>query len=248
MTELPKALTDLGRSIQSYLLPVFVGDIRSEQSAIESNGTAFLFKPGSTPFLVTAGHVFDAAVASEKSTSSGKTGVGDCRMAFQGRLIGRSNLLDVATIRVSEEEAKHLGGNFVPRGRSVWPPPAPNENDLAVLAGYPGVERHQIDDDEVSLGIYSAYLRVGSIGPRHVRFTINPSELMDFLGTGLPEDNYPLGGLSGAPVILLENETELKWRLCGVVTDQGSVFEQDFVLAARADYILESGEINEPPA
>ncbi len=56
-------------------------------------------------------------------------------MAFEGRLIGLSTSLDVATIRVSEEEAKHLGSDFVPQGKSDWPPHAPDEDDLAVLAG-----------------------------------------------------------------------------------------------------------------
>jgi hypothetical protein len=247
MTEIPQAFEEFGRvAVRSSLLPVFLGDIRSENPTVENNGTAFIFQPGSSPCLVTAGHVYERATKLEQTSSSGKTGVGTCRMAFSNRLIALDGDLDLATIRLSAEEAQELGTDPVPLGRFGWPPPVPEENELAVLAGYPGTERNQGGDDRVEMGLYTAYLRIASVGSRQIRFTIDNAELDDFLGKGMPPEGYPLGGLSGAPVIVLERGDCLTWRLCGVVTDQQVLFGQDTVLAGRADFILDSGRINFP--
>ena len=249
LTEYPTALAEFGRSIENCLFPVYLGDIRDrDPEGIERNGTAFLFQSGDDPLLVTAGHVYRDAAKFEESSSSGKTGIANCRMSFCRRLISWNQALDIAVIRVSAQEANELGTTFVPQGRLVWPSPPPEEGDLAVLAGFPGREREVEACNRVSMGIYTAYLKVASVGPRQIGFVINPTELDDFLGTGKPIENYPLGGLSGAPVLLLEQGALLTWGLFGVVTDQHDFFDQDVVLAARADHIRASGEVHDPSA
>jgi len=249
LAEYPTAIAEFGHSIERCLLPVLLGDIqKGDPEGVKWNGTAFLFQPGSDPLLVTAGHVYRDAVTIEETSSSGKTGVANCRICFRRRLISWNEDLDIAVIGVSAEEAGELGTDFVPQGRFDWPPPVPSDGDLAVLAGYPGREREIEAGNRVAMGIYTAYLKVSSVGPRHIGFVVNPTELFDFLGTGKPPKNYSLGGLSGAPVVLLEQGDVLSWRLCGIVTDQNEVFDQDVVLAGRADYIGVSGEINDPSA
>lgn len=245
MHQLPPAVDQIGKIVRSCMLPVFLGDIRSGSGQIQNHGTAFVFQPNQTPLLVTAAHVYETAAGFERVNSEAKTGVGSCRMSFLRRIIDVNTELDIATLRLSPSEVDDLGPTPIRAGRDGWRPPIPKPGEPAILSGYPAQEREQEADDRIAAGSYTAFLKVNDVGPRHISFQVEYSEMDDFLGTGVPSEGYDLGGASGGPVILIENSEVLSWRLCGVIKF-GNSMVGEIIQAARADYITESGEIDYP--
>jgi hypothetical protein len=231
------------RVVRSYLVPVFLGDIRGPHSEVVDGATAFLFKPADQALLVTAAHVYEKAQNLGGGNVRSRTGVGSCRIALASRLIDVDADLDLATFRVEADEVDALGSQLVPVGLTGWPPPPPTAGDAAILAGFPGNQRLRDPDGGFDLGVYTAHLRINEVGPRHLTFLIDYTGLDDYSGQGMPEQGYSLGGVSGGPVLLLVPGAVLTWRLCGVLGQQAPLSIGDVIQAGRADFILPSGKI-----
>jgi hypothetical protein len=232
-------------TMRSYLLPVLLGDICREAGRVDDNGTAFLLKPLDQPFLVTAAHVYQAAVDHDPAAW---VGVGSCRIVLSKRLLAVDADLDIATFRITADEAGALGAPPVAVGRHGWPPPPPSAGDIAVLLGFPGKERTIDADGTLLLGIYSAYLPISDVGPRHLSILIDRSQLEPIEGADLPPLGYPLGGISGAPALVIEPGPVLTWRICGVAKQQAVLSIGDIVHVARIDFVSADGRIAYPGA
>jgi hypothetical protein len=112
-----------------------------------------------------------------------------------------------------------------------------------MLAGYPGRDRLQAGPFEVGWGIFRAI----GIARRVTNIQITWRVERDWGSGDLPA-NYPLGGISGGPLIgTFETPNYLSQHvLCGIITQAHSELEN--VVAIRADYICDDGAIREPGA
>lgn len=231
----------LDKIINSYLLPLFIGENSRGRSKEVRNATAFIFKPEDEVFLVTAAHVYDAAVNRTRGIDEVWVGVGQAGLCLSQRMIDYDHDLDIATFRISPDEAKKLEAEPVAIGRSGWPPPCPQIGDIAVIAGFPEEERILDDDGVIGLGGYMMFLRIEEVDSRNLRFHLDYNLQKDYLGTGLPPEGYNLSGLSGSPVILIEQGQICSWRLCGVTKVHG--YSAKMVIATRTDLIDKRGRI-----
>jgi hypothetical protein len=110
-----------------------------------------------------------------------------------------------------------------------------------MLAGYPGRNRIQEKPFEVEWGLFTAL----GIARRVTNIQITWRVERDW-GCGDLPVNYPLGGISGGPLIgWFETPNHLtEYVFCGIVSEANSELEN--VVCTRADYIGDDGSIREP--
>ncbi|BCA95560.1 hypothetical protein TUM19329_19210 [Legionella antarctica] len=71
---------------------------------------------------------------------------------------------------------------------------------------------------------YSAFPILDSISTeRIININIDPNQVESIDEMSLPPVNLELGGMSGAPIFVIKQDTIDTWELCGVVTR--SIFE-----------------------
>ena len=163
---------------------------------------------------------------------------------------GRSYPIDLATLRLTEQQVKRLerDGYRVIRPPD-WPPPTVRENDSIFMAGYPAALRHQVSVTEHDFGATTFGLIVQSVHDSEFIAHRDPafSETVRLTLDDVPPQM--VGGCSGGPVFLVRDEPVLIPRLCGVVKEGWSPFgTEDLLLRfARLDVTLNAdGAVRSP--
>jgi hypothetical protein len=187
-------------------------------------GTGFVLKIGSEALLVTANHVFEGfkerywSQPDEWHWLVGKLPSFDPteRVRYTDR--GK----DVVLLRLTAAEAQDVCGTsseiVVPR---VWPPPLPVVGDAVLMAGFPADLREvRPRDSKISAGAAKAILRVSSAYSDNTQYLCELDFSLNY-GGQLPPADYDLGGMSGGPVLKMEEGESgiLQLTLVGVVVE-----------------------------
>lgn len=230
----------------SYSIPIFWTDSKK----VVSNGSAFILNTGQNIFVVTAAHVYDNYIKAKTEGRISSCQLSNIEFELEKRRISNndSKSMDIATFVISDDEIKSLGKNILHGSQSVWPPAQPNEGEVVVVAGYPGLERLEEKDHECSFGLYCFNTPVSSVSGRHFGCSFERKYWVDLFGNGLPEEFYNLGGISGAPVLALEKSSEsiVSWRLAGVVYEaKASEVLGEILLVHHAKYINSDGTVRD---
>jgi hypothetical protein len=162
---------------------------------------------------------------------------------------GRS-ILDIVTFRITSQEVHdlnvHMGRRVLQGSKMGWPPWKVKEDEQALFVGIPG--RQRIDTpEESSFGRFALLSPVSSTNERHFGFGFDRSKWVDAIGKGLPPERYDLGGISGAPVIIIDEPEgdDPSWHLGGVAYE--AMHEMaEIVYCHHASFINADGTLNCP--
>ena len=120
-------------------------------------------------------------------------------------------LLDVAA-------ASHLGLEAVPYrvGPLIWPPPQVKPHDSVLICGFPKLMRR--DAEEILHGSLNLLVDVTRVGETYFMLQIELDRLLNAGTVKIPEATTDFGGVSGAPVFLVDNGAN---PLVGLVSESG---------------------------
>lgn len=225
-------------STASYVAPFFWETPAEEGGVRLRNGSMFFLNCGEGTFGVTADHVYQGYLEAKAALPNLSCQLFGLAITPEHRLIARHTSLDIATFRITDEEVRRIGRRV---HQPNWPPQPPEIGQGVMFAGFPSVERIINDPNEVNFGIYFGSPLVTAVSDRNISCVFERQHWVDILGAGLPDANYDMGGVSGAPLFILNREPIMSWRLGGVVTEFRANLE--ILLATRGDFILTNGQI-----
>lgn len=173
---------------------------------------------GADTSLVTASHVLAGYEARSQAGERLNWQVGNLPpFDPMSRIIWRDRERDIVLLRITENEARAIGPCII-SAPPKWPPPAPQEGQLVLVGGYPKVLREEKQSSGwIGAGPYSAVFKVTLVREGHCKCVIERKDLISFDGKPLPDPGTDMGGISGAPVLLVDT---LSYPLVGVVTDR----------------------------
>lgn len=224
---------------------VLFGDLPAARAPVRiNNGTASLVDLGNGPLAITCFHVIDSFRERVQEGRPTLFQIGNCRLDPLKQLVSESEQLDLAVIRVTDQQAKEITGDgeigacfFKPVS---WPPEAVSQGEFIAFGGFPGQWRTQIDADALEFGTYSN----GASGITSVSDTYFVSQFereywvksFDNMGVDHLAD---VGGLSGGPAFV---QRGLRFDFVGVIYQFSSNYELLYLRHSRL--IRADGQIN----
>ena len=243
---------ELVKLAMNSVTPLFWGVPEKSENSVLNSGSAFALDCGQGPFIVTAAHVYESYIEAKKKNSDLVCQLGRMSFELESRLIDSlgSSTVDIATFRVSAEEIskwKSWGKNVLTYSEHSWPPRKALTDEGALFGGFPGKLRLEPGSMQCNFGLYTALTPVSSSSERHISCLFEREEWIDVIGNGIPEEGYDLGGISGAPMLILEwSESGIfSWFLGGIIyTSSTSLGE--IVCAYHSCHINSDGSLNAP--
>jgi hypothetical protein len=212
------------------------------------NGSAFLVNQGHGIFAVTAAHVLAKYIAVKNSAKKIVCQLGSSEFDPEARLISRDDSLDIATFRVTDEEATQIGRRIVLSDPPIWEPLAPAVGEFAFFAGFPARNRWATSAGDLVTAPYFAMPPITSITDRQIACRFQRETMIALSGAELPPQGYDIGGISGAPLLMptLVRQDGVEgaiWRFAGVVVEaaRGEFFDQ--IVAVRSNHFQRNGKI-----
>lgn len=179
-------------------------------------------------FLVTGEHVLDKYQERLGNGESLVWQVGAVpfdplpRVAWRGS--SKSRRKDIVFLRLSEREAREACADQarIILAANAWPPSAPEEGELVVLAGYPKRIR-EFENETITPGPLSAMLTVTrSVGDGIFKCRYESSDVRSFDSEALALEDLRgnTGGISGGPVFRIEDSSD-PFVFVGVISEIG---------------------------
>lgn len=210
------------------------------------NASIFLLDFGDGPFAVTAGHVYSAYFEAKQQVPHVSCQVANVPFHPEDRLIDYREKSDIATFKITREEARQFGVNIIIANKDSWPSSPPKVGNYVLIVGYPEQARQQSSNTkEVSFGLYAALTPVTVITDHHITCRFDRDFMVDTRGLGIPPEGYALSGLSGAPMLQpWFDNGQWDWRLVGVCYTGHADRGWEEVKAACSNYILPDGRLS----
>jgi len=189
------------------------------------NGSIFFLECGGPPLAITAHHVYKEYLSRKERDPSLICQIGNLPLVPEERIIDGDEYLDVVTFRITEEEVAHIGKWIYRHDQAKWPPQPPEVGKAVFFAGFPSIHRTLHQSERIDWDIYSAVLTATVVNDREVICQFEREEFIDILGLGLPPRHQWLGGLSGAPLWTLTQNSIFGWRLGGIIFQYSKDYE-----------------------
>ena len=220
----------------AYAVPLSWATAVTSGGPVVTNGTAFFLQTPRTLMGITAAHVVTAHLRQKEITPHTVCHLGDIEFDLAEALIDHGDRPDITTFRVTEK----LLANLKKQPITGWPPTVPTPGKGILYAGYPGLQRQQVERREFSFGLYGANNVAHSVDGEKITAMVHHDRVVSTIGQKPPPE-YDIGGMSGGPLAtIIESPTGLiSWRLGGVIS-QGLTMA-DILYAARADAIQDDG-------
>jgi hypothetical protein len=240
-------LADVCRDIlRKCCAPIYWFDRRCKDGRILNNGTVTFVQTPERLLGVTAAHVLNAYMAEAKKMDL-RVQIWDAEIGdLNDRIIDISDKYDLATFCLDDGVMTSLGKESQPLAN--WPPQPPQEGRGIMLAGFPAVERKEMDDS-VEFGLFTALVIARTVTDIQITWRIEPEAQLANVRVAPPPPLYGIGGASGGPLVTwLESESHIAtFTLGGIITEHPNYEENEFhierVIATRADLIKPSGHI-----
>lgn len=243
-----------GEFASSITAPIYWADRAQIDKGPIANGTVTFLDCGKGPFAVTAAHVLldqkSGALSLKSAGVDLVTQVGNLVVDIRARLIDFDAAVDLATMHFEEREIRGLGAAILQGHQKSWPPAPPMRDRGVVFAGFPGIERKSSRRLNVDFGAMFGSGVASSISDRNVSCLFERERWIDVLGLGLPPPEYPLGGLSGGPMLTVVEDKLRAYRLAGIIVQgpnkqaEESIDGFEVLRARRADFIKADGAID----
>ncbi len=249
----------LGRAelefVTSITVPLYW--IREGDSGTEvTNGSAFFLDAGEGVFGVTAYHVIKK-LKQDRSTRKVIT----CQIGhdlvfdidIKNSIIDSHCDIDIVTFRITVDEIKSIGKNFLTGYQKIWPPQPPTKDRGVYFSGFPASERiGPSSGNVIEFGAVPLSGVASSISDVDVSSSIDREYLIDVMGKGLLPENYDFRGISGGPMLtVIEAPSGLRsWSLAGVIykgpnTDPDEAIPGVEIISARRAYFIQpDGRLN----
>jgi hypothetical protein len=234
------------RTTCDYCIPIFWSTPQDREWCVENNATGFLLDCGKGTFVVTAAHVYESYLKRRSQRIDICPQLGDLRFSMDERVVGYlgSGILDIVTFTVTSKEIDLLRKPVLKGNQALWPSPSVKVGEGALFAGFPGLQRTDSSADECGFGFYASLTPVSSVSERHFGCVFDRSKWVDAFGKGFPQEGYDLGGISGAPVLVVDESEAgiLSWRLAGIAYNAANNLGE-IMLAHHARFINEDGSL-----
>lgn len=233
--------------ISRYAIPIAFGQRPHPRETADINAaTAAVVDLGETPFLLTAAHVMEAALARLREPRSHLV-IGPVELRPAADAVNLYPERDVATVRMTakQRDALEADGLYVIRP-PAWPPPAPVAGAAVVMSGYPGPWRLQLAWDELDFRSFVMLALVHEVRDNEFVCHVDPAYVVETrVVTPEAPPKVALPGLSGSPAFIVPNDPKvlLAPHLCGVVTQGVDLAGSLIVRYARLDSLDRSGHI-----
>ena len=226
----------------------FFGERPSRRRRVEmNNGTVTLADLGGGPIAITCQHVIAGVREKQKQVERFIFQLGFVDFDPLEQMIDENERLDLATIRLTAEQAKAVTsegeiGSCVFKPAS-WPPPLPALGEFVAFGGFPGSLRSILSFDEVEFGSWSnGASEVSSVSDFQFASVFAREEWVKSFGDQHHIDLNALGGMSGGPAFI---KRKLYWDLVGIVSQYHESY--DTVFFAALGSIRQDGTIVPPP-
>ncbi len=203
---------------------------------------------------VTANHVIaaleSAQAQSERIVCLLRTAVLD----LPAVLIDRSEVLDIATFEVTEQQLAESEAVAIDCGAG-WPPPSPERDDALSVGGYPDALKVAAPRERYTFHGYVHMGRVEDVSERNLVAVYAPErgDRRMRAAPGFPDIGGNFSGCSGGPVLLhIERGGLHRWFPAGLVvggpgqTSAGGFAGLDVFHFRRIHFIGKDGSIREP--
>jgi len=218
---------------------------RARPAEIRS-GTITLADLGAGPIGITCQHVIAHYREQKKKFDDVLFQIGNVEVDPQSQLVDEDARLDLAVLRLSEEQAcaitseGEIGSCFF-RPKS-WPSPTPVEEQFVAFGGFPAKLKTVVSFDELEFGSWSSGgSKLSSVSEDRLVSAFERSYWVSPSGARSHMDLTALGGMSGGPAFINRG---LYWDLVGIVSDYNENY--DAVLFASATRIRQDGTIGPP--
>ena len=200
-----------------FALPVLVhADTAQLRSA-----SACVFELPRVGILATAHHVFSRWQELESEGQKWKWQVLNTPIEPLRQLAYEDASRDLVFFDLSRKQRTELA---VAAHRPIqpWPPTPLREGDYIIAAGYPAFERLQPEPLEVGFGCVASSHRVTRAGEHHAVCQFEREHWITAGPAPLPAPGVPWNGLSGGPVLRLD---QLALPIVGIVSEFHDSFE-----------------------
>lgn len=145
------------------------------------------------------------------------------------RFIARHQIMDLASFRLSDvilaqaEHLERLDAVTVP----VWPPTPPQEGDVVMFGGYPGIYREERDNNVDFLFTWFAG-KVASASEKNVGMVLELATSKSLSSSRVPP-HADLGGWSGGPVFTVVDSNGIeRIELSAIIYEYSAAYEIAF--------------------
>jgi hypothetical protein len=194
---------------------------RNEPLRLRS-GTCCIVDLGEGPFLLTAKHVLEEALACIERDPRCHCLLGSLEATVNSDGVYASHHLDLATTRITPQLATKLSRDCEFVRPATWPPPTLTKGDGIIFVGFPGAWREARSWNEIDCGGRTSLGLVHSAGDESFVCHLDP-EYLEVTQPAWDAATYSdeMGGMSGGPAFLVRNEQGqlLAPQLCGVVRE-----------------------------
>lgn len=226
---------------RDYVTFAMIADVPSgPNSRVHNSATCSFIDTGHAKIGVTNQHVLEAYRKQKLTKPNVRFQLGSLVFDAEERLIDEHVNHDLAVFSVDEACVSRLKKQFC--SCSSWPPQRARVSEIALLAGYPGIFRQQVSNQDVLFEVVLLLEVVKSSSDEHFTIFLDKANWTKQSGRRKISDLKNLGGFSGSSVFrLVEDE------LGAVVEPVGIVFEalSEFGLfrARHMDLIKPDGSI-----
>lgn len=235
--------------LMSCCEPIFWYQRNADKKKILHNGTLTIVKTPKLLFGITAAHVLRAYEKDKKEKQVVLQLFNAAVDNMLDNVINISDKYDLATITIDEKALENYRKKITPL--EMWPPKPPQEGRAIMIAGYPGIEREESGELEVTFGLFTVLDACRTVTETQITWLLEPEYQCENADISSPQPQCNLGGVSGGPLIsLFESDNFITHhRLSGIVTEHPDYdncnFSTERLVAVRADLISEDGKISQ---
>lgn len=192
-----------------------------------NNGTVSLIDLGGGPMAITCAHVIEGYREKVKQFGDALFQIGHVVINPIEQLISESAELDLATIKISEDQAAaimsdgQIGSCFFKPVK--WPAPAVSVNDYVAFGGFPGLWRERVSYNELVFPSYSSGAsRIASVSEDRFASQFEREYWIESFSTDDLMELNGLGGLSGGPAFMYKG---LHWDFVGIIYEFSNAYD-----------------------
>lgn len=232
-----------------YCKAAFLGERpRMDGTSKIFNGTATFLSLESGVYAVTCAHVVDAYFQVLEQNGSALFQIGMTEIALVNQLTCKNDVVDLATIRLSDSQVKDFSTQGQIGSRVIqpttWPPTPVEAGQTVMFGGFPGAWRERAAYDELVFGSFSsAGVTIASSHPDRFSCQFEREYWVRSLARGDSDKTIhlrELGGLSGGPAFV---DRGLHFEFAGIIYQHSEAF--DLLFLRPAGLIHADGSIAE---